>query len=386
MSTQNKTSNTQKDFLNLLWRNPDQVHFLGTIDRNKPTNFSNITANDDLTGQIDALSQEGIDIYFACAEYQNDSSRKADNVAGAWAFWADLDCGSEKAAAGKGYVNAVTAQAAIIDFADKLSLPQPNAIVNSGTGLHVYWILDSFIPQTQWQDAAKKFKSLMQQNGLLADPSRTADIASVMRFPGTMNHKYDPPLPVELIYLDETLIDTQLFLQQIDNALEVVDQDTITLTVDAESEADITDINDADDFPAPSMEAQPEYELDLDRLKSALTVLPADCSEYVWKFHRIAALANTAQEYPVLADDLFKLACDWSSGKLAGKPAVKWTKPSSATGKAGKDIIYSLWQRFIKDTKKGKKTSAGTIYYHAHQAGWNYDDQAGDIPFGGDNG
>ena len=362
-------------FLTSFWRNPGHVHFLGTIDRSKPANFTHIESNADPVAQIAELSKSHIDIYFACAEYKNGSSRKANNAVGAYAFWVDLDCGPEKTTSGKGYDNAETAKAAIKDFCDNLNLTQPNTIVISGAGLHCYWIFDSFVEKDQWQEFAKKFKALTLQHGLLADPTRTADIASVMRVPGTLNHKYSPPKPVELIHFDETLIDTQEFLTQIDKALDVDVQTQVVVedSVDNEPQANITNIDD-NDYPDAVMEEQPDYELDMDRLTSALTVLPPECTAYVWKFHRIAALANTAKQYPALAEDLFKLACDWSSGKLAGKPAVKWTQPSSTTGKAGKDIIFSVWKRFMKDSSTGKKTSAGTIYFHAHEAGWTYDD------------
>ena len=46
--------------------------------------------------------QASADVYFACAEYWTPDSRTASNAVGAYAYWMDLDCGSEKAASGKG--------------------------------------------------------------------------------------------------------------------------------------------------------------------------------------------------------------------------------------------------------------------------------------------
>ena len=84
--------NFQNAFLNKLWRTPEYDHFFSIIDHNDWGHFQNISAREDLPSQIDELSNPGIDIYFACAEYKDDNTRKADNSLGAWAFWLDLDC------------------------------------------------------------------------------------------------------------------------------------------------------------------------------------------------------------------------------------------------------------------------------------------------------
>ncbi len=362
-------------FLRFIWHNQNNSHFFATNDRKHPCSFKNISVINDIDKQITELNNSEKDAYFACADYHNDTSRKADNTTGAWCLWIDADCSQKKAAAGQGYTDTDEAWTPVIRFCDTLELPKPNQVVFSGSGLHCYWTLDKFLPRDQWQDYAGKLKGLMQKYGLLADPSRTADIASVLRIPGTLNYKYSPPRPVALVHSNEQLIDTDSFLQQIDTAL------------DLQVSGDTQDPVDANKYPAPAHPSN-QHDVELDKLTSALTVLNPDCSDFEWKFHRIAALANTAQQYPDYADDLYQLACDWSSGKLAGKPSEKWVTPSRNTGKAGKDIIAELWNRFINDKGNGKRTSAGTIYYHARDAGWTYESsasasgQSDDIGFG----
>jgi hypothetical protein len=144
------------------------------------------------------ISTEGIDAYFACAGFKSEASRKGDNAAGACCFWLDIDCGPDKAVKKRGYSTQKDALVALRKFCEDNRLPKPT-ILSSGNGLHCYWCLDTFIPAEEWRKLAKKLKKLIYRCGLLADPARTADIASVLRVPGTMNWK-DPnnPKPVQI--------------------------------------------------------------------------------------------------------------------------------------------------------------------------------------------
>ena len=133
------------------------------------------------------------------AEYKTPDSRKAPNAAGAWGFWMDVDVGEDKAKSGKGYASIEEARQSLQEFCMKASLPFPNYVVCSGSGLHVYWALTGFIEREQWQETARQLKALTKAHGFLADDSRTADIASVLRVPGTMNYKTNPPKEVVLL-------------------------------------------------------------------------------------------------------------------------------------------------------------------------------------------
>jgi len=127
------------------------------------------------------------------------------------------------------------------------------------------------------------------------------------------------------------------------------------------------------EYLSPVMDAVPEHELNLLSLKSALAVLEPDCDDRTWKFHRIAPLANAAIDHPEHVQELFQLACDFSSGKLQNKPSKKWGHPSNVGGKSGREVIFSIWNRFISSSSDKKKISVGTIYYHAQEAGWEYE-------------
>jgi hypothetical protein len=66
-------------------------------------------------------------------------------------------------------------------------------VVESGHGMHVYWPFKEAISPAKWQRYAEGLKAACVVHGLKADPARTADCASVLRPPGTHNHKDDRP-------------------------------------------------------------------------------------------------------------------------------------------------------------------------------------------------
>lgn len=201
-----------------LWRS-DRIHQLGTLDRHSKK-FRNYHVNSVSAAVKRALdfSADGMETYFALAEYLTPNSRIAANVSGAWAFWVDIDCGADKAASEKGYATIEDAHLALTHFCKNAGLPEPTHVVNSGSGLHVYWVLDKLVEREVWQAYAAKFKALTHTLKFLADDTRTADIASVLRVPGTLNYKYNPPRPVTLLHASEQFILQAAMFAAIDSA------------------------------------------------------------------------------------------------------------------------------------------------------------------------
>lgn len=205
--------------LGALWRSAGRHHQIGVLDR-KTKQFRHIAVKDageaaELAAKLAAI---GAEVYFACAEYLTQQSRQTANASGAWAFWLDIDCGAAKAATRTGYASCEVALKALAEFCNSAALPYPTHIVNSGGGLHVYWALANAIRCEFWPEHAKKLKALTKALGFLADDSRTADIASVLRVPGTLNFKYEPPRPVELILAVTEFIQTSSMLRALDEA------------------------------------------------------------------------------------------------------------------------------------------------------------------------
>lgn len=69
--------------------------------------------------------------------------------------------------------------------------------VGSGGGIHIYWTLDVCLERESWQGYADGLKQLCHREGLDAGPERTADIASILRTPGTHNRKNGLIRPVQ---------------------------------------------------------------------------------------------------------------------------------------------------------------------------------------------
>ena len=349
-----------------LWRNNDHGHFLAVRDPVsgffQSVHISDLNQVDETASKFDLA---GRDVYHACACFHDEAGdRKAHNAIGAYGFWVDIDCGPVKAESGKGYADEALAEHALAAFCDDNDLPPANWIIHSGGGVHAYWITDQLVQKEDWRDHAVKLKALAAKAGFLADPSRTSDIASLLRVPRTTNHKYDPARPVVLVRSSATRIPVTVMLQGIDaawakhcGAVAATAKPVLCTT----SGADIGDHSERDHGP-----------LDMAQIKSALQALDPDCDEATWKFHRVAVLAREALQHPEHADALKLLAREWSSGQLRGTPAKSWTTPGQSNGQTGEQVFDGVWQRFFNPSYTGKTATLGTVFYHAREAGWSY--------------
>jgi len=136
---------------------------------------------------------DGLDTYFALATFEQDGSRKNDNVKHLKSFFLDLDCG-----AGKDYESQMDALKSLRVFCKTLKLPTP-MLVNSGRGVHVYWPLQEEVDPQDWLPVALRLKELCVEHNLFADPVVTADISRILRVVGTHNYKDATPKSVAII-------------------------------------------------------------------------------------------------------------------------------------------------------------------------------------------
>ena len=150
-----------------------------------------------LVQEVDGFHQAQADTYFAVFSFDSNMQpqrRLAANATKAKAFWLDLDCGPSKE-----YVTRELAMAALGQFCNDLNLPQPICI-NSGNGVHAYWVLPESIPKDMWLPVATRLKAVCTERSLYADPACTTDAARILRVPETTNFKNpDAPLPVEYL-------------------------------------------------------------------------------------------------------------------------------------------------------------------------------------------
>lgn len=137
------------------------------------------------------LSRRGWDAYFAPAGFAGDRRRATDAIDVA-ALWVDLDCGPTKQ-----YPDAKAALTDLIGWCRREGVAEPTHIISSGNGLHCYWLLDAGVPHDVWKPVAMRLKQSLRVAGVHADPTRTADAASILRVPGTQNLK-DPDNPLEV--------------------------------------------------------------------------------------------------------------------------------------------------------------------------------------------
>ena len=175
-----------------------------SIDRNKKVRQGFTKSYDELADKLLEIDAEGLDAYFGCSAFATAGNRLSGNALGARAFWLDIDCGVEKAAKGLGYASYDIAVQALDDFANSLELPLP-MVVCSGAGIHAYWLLENPAPSSDWLPVARALKLATERYGLIVDPSRTSDAASILRPPGTHNYKRVIELkgPRERVYVDE---------------------------------------------------------------------------------------------------------------------------------------------------------------------------------------
>jgi putative DNA primase/helicase len=100
-----------------------------------------------------------------------------------------------------------------VDFDNISALPnfgkaQPDIIVSSGGGYHVYWILETpkFVRDGRWieieainRGLAKKLNTGLQpvdKTKKFGADMQTIDVTRILRVPGFFNYKYNPPKKV----------------------------------------------------------------------------------------------------------------------------------------------------------------------------------------------
>lgn len=133
----------------------------------------------------------------------NPSGRgKVTDVIGIGCLWADIDIADEQHSKPNLPPNEAEARKILA------GMPlEPSLIVNSGGGLHVYWILKEvwiFDKDDEWTAAATLCKRMSATLRSIAiehgyDLDSVGDLSRVLRLPETLNHKYQPPTEVKII-------------------------------------------------------------------------------------------------------------------------------------------------------------------------------------------
>ena len=283
------------------------------------------------------MSSNANDSYFALGRYVPHATelgrpgRQGGHVRALKSVWMDIDCGEAKASAGHGYASKKEAVAAMLHFVKCCSLPEPSYVIDSGGGIHSYWALHSEVAPDEWKRVAVMLKDMSDAHGFLADPARTADVASVMRAPFTRNHKLETPrdakikwrgAPVEFSTLEQalTLAHAQHFGQLAPSAPVMQPADSGNL------------------LPRTHNQRPPETAEEISQVEAMLASVPADCDYPMWR-NALWAIASTG----------------WS---CAEKLARKWS--ASAPGKFNEAAFRTVWKSFDPARGLASGRSCGT--------------------------
>jgi hypothetical protein len=115
---------------------------------------------------------EGWDIYFGISTRFGSASKKTDCYR-VKCVWVDLD---------KPKLPAFN--------------PEPDFLVSSGNGYHVYWVLKEpvFVRSGKWTEIEAVNRALVKRFG---GDIGAVDVSRILRVPGFLNYKYSPPRKVK---------------------------------------------------------------------------------------------------------------------------------------------------------------------------------------------
>lgn len=137
------------------------------------------------------VSQKGFKFFKA--------TRAAENAVKMKAIFIDVDLTEGKKDKSKGYDTKEDMSKAISAFLRDTGLPKPTVMVFSGGGIHIYWVLMEALTIDKWMPLAYALAEATKRHGLKCDTACTVDAARILRVPGTLNHKYDPPRKVTML-------------------------------------------------------------------------------------------------------------------------------------------------------------------------------------------
>ena len=166
----------------------------------------------DTLEEVEAVAEKfvakQIEAYFGCAKYGLANNRTHDNALHFRALWMDIDCGPTKGAPDskgrvKGYLTQEIGLQRLQEFCKTIKFPRP-ILVDSGYGIHAYWLLEETISRREWEPLSKRLRDLCIEHDLIVDPA-VFEASRVLRIPGTYNFK-DRENPLSVSVLNETTV------------------------------------------------------------------------------------------------------------------------------------------------------------------------------------
>jgi hypothetical protein len=160
------------------------AHFIETrIIRGDEVRRGHFAPNDHaLIDHLREANRPRCNIYFGVAPRTTAGKGDRQHCAGLNCLYCDIDF-------------KLTPEDIARDVLRNFCLP-PSAIVETGGGIHGYWLLSDFL---KFPEHFEQARSLLRRLCItLGADIAAAEPVRILRFPGTSNFKYDPPRPVRI--------------------------------------------------------------------------------------------------------------------------------------------------------------------------------------------
>ena len=219
-----------------------------------------VSTNEEVVRACERIDNGEITCYFALASYASrDAGREATNTVQLQCLWVDLDF--------KQYTNREDADADLVTLSEVVG--PPSIVVDSGGGIHAYWVLRRPVPTAEWKPLAEAFQATWRAHGVKSDPI-SADAARILRLPGTHNRKYDPPVEVSIRSFEDI----------------TYDPDSLAKKLGASSTMPVVAVPDALQVDGADLGAG------LERRESFIKPLMAKCSQVAYAFANQATMSE----------------------------------------------------------------------------------------------
>jgi hypothetical protein len=172
------------------------VYCLTTMDREEDggrTRHYYMETVEEIETQAKIISGSRTTNLFVCPMSFSKHQRSKELAAYFRSIYIDLDIGTTD----KKYLSKQEARADFDRFLAETGLPEPVEI-NSGNGIHMYWVFEEDIPAEEWKLYAEKFKDFCLDRNLKIDTA-VYDLARIMRCPNTINYKRMPGLKTNVV-------------------------------------------------------------------------------------------------------------------------------------------------------------------------------------------
>ena len=288
-------------------------------------------------------SGDSLNVYFTPAPRTEPKRGHAGNTAVLTCLWAEFDAvtsspGKSEAAA---FANIGEVYAMFFDR----GVPEPGVVVASGNGWHCYWPLDEPLV---WPGPGSETAQLLARWGNYVI-SRAAgrgkhvdsvfDAARVLRAPGTLNRKHDPPAEVEVL----SLMGTRYSYNDLDDLLPPLDEFTSqfwsqSFDVSDIHVADLTGWLDANSVQTTSPLGRARIKEATEKVNGAVVGGRHD--------QTLSALASVIQE------PKGRLVINVAQALGAVKEAFDAVKPDSFPGEFEYLVRYVVGQRIMERQKR----------------------------------